>query len=220
MLAGEPLVAKQRWTQFATGPADPPADVARYLRAKLDDQLGLHRDRDVHRPRAVAQHAPFGNRRLRPATRKSGTVAMVLGQVGLHRLQALGAVLDADHVARLAPGSWGCSTRWPLTVMWPCAHQLPGLGAALAEAQPMHDVVQPPLEQAHQRVAGVALAARGFAESSRGTAAPARRSNASPSAFRASAGRSRSACRGDTGACPAPYRGARWRTWACRSACP
>ena len=36
--------------------------------------------------------------------------------------------------------------------------QLPGLGAAQAEAQPMHDVVQPALEQAHQRLAGVALA--------------------------------------------------------------
>ena len=46
----------------------------------------------------------------------------------------------------------------------PVADQLPGLGAAEAEAQPMHDVVQPALEQAHQRVAGVALGAAGAAE--------------------------------------------------------
>ena len=42
--------------------------------------------------------------------------------------------------------------------MWPWRINLPGLGAALAEAEPMDDVVQPAFEQAHQRVAGVALA--------------------------------------------------------------
>ena len=42
--------------------------------------------------------------------------------------------------------------------------QLPGLSTAQAEAEPMHDVVQPALEQAHQRVAGVALAASGTLE--------------------------------------------------------
>ena len=40
------------------------------------------------------------------------------------------------------------STRRPLTVMCPWRHQLPGLGAALAEAEPMHDVVQPALQAA------------------------------------------------------------------------
>ena len=44
------------------------------------------------------------------------------------------------------------------------ANHLAGLGAALAEAQPVDDVVQPPLEDRHQRVAGVALALHGFVE--------------------------------------------------------
>ncbi len=56
------------------------------------------------------------------------------------------------------------STRRPLTVTWPWATNAASLRPALAEAQPMDDVVQPAFQQAHQRFAGVALAAFGLGE--------------------------------------------------------
>ena len=42
------------------------------------------------------------------------------------------------------------------------ANHLASLSPALAEAEPMDDVVQPAFEDHHQRVAGVALALYGF----------------------------------------------------------
>ena len=91
--------------------------------------------------------------------------------------QALGPVLHANHVAHadlVAGDVDAAAVDGDVAV----ANNLPGLGAAEAEAQAMHDVVQPALQQAHQRVAGVALALRRRGRSSRGTAAPARRNSA------------------------------------------
>ena len=72
---------------------------AHYSGTKFDNQLGLHRDRDV---------LGLGMRSTRPSgiapsamPRKSGTVAAVFGQIGLHQLQALGTILHANQVARL-----------------------------------------------------------------------------------------------------------------------
>ena len=42
---------------------------------------------------------PFGNLRI-AAGQKVGHVAMAFGQRGADRIQALGPVLDADHVAQ------------------------------------------------------------------------------------------------------------------------
>ena len=100
---------------------------------------------------------PFGD------AEKVGNRAAMLGQIGLHQLQALGTILHADQVARLDDVAGDVQV---MAVDRDVAmrDQLPGLGAAQAEAEPMHDVVQPAFEQAHQRVAGVSLAAGGTLE--------------------------------------------------------
>src|SRR5262249_28275507 len=131
------------------------------LRAELDDQLGLNRYRDIVRFR-ISHHAALGN----PAFDQSeeiGDVAAVLRQVGLHELQALCPGLDTDPVAgggQVAGDIYGL----PVDGDVPVRNELPGLSAAGAKSEPVHDVVEAPLEEAHQRVAGVALGARGAAE--------------------------------------------------------
>ena len=80
--------------------------------------------------------------------RKSGTSRFAFGHRAADQIEALGPVLDADHVAdaNLVAGNIDAlAVDRDVAV----ADHLPGLGAALAEAEPMHDVVQPALEQRH-----------------------------------------------------------------------
>ena len=86
-----------------------------------------------------------------------------LGHVAANQIEALGPILHADHVAdanQVARNIDAAAVDRDVAV----ANHLAGLGAAQAEAEAMDDVVQPALEQHHQRVARVALAADGFLE--------------------------------------------------------
>ena len=87
----------------------------------------------------------------------------MLGQVGLHHLQALGPILHANHVAR-ADDVAGNVHVLAVDRDMPVSDELPRLGPAEAESQTVYHIVQAALQQAHQRVAGIALGAGGAAE--------------------------------------------------------
>ena len=89
-------------------------------------------------------------------------------------------------------------TRLPLTSEVAVAHQLPRLGVVEGEAQTVDHVVEAALEETQQVLAGDALL-RGALCSSRGTASRRCRRCASPSASRAAARRSPTACGGGSG---------------------
>src|SRR6476620_2212520 len=84
---------------------------------------------------------------------------MTFGERSADRIQALGPILDADHVtqANFVAGNIDAATVHRDVAV---ANDLPGLGAAQPEAETMHDVVEATFEQDQQRVARVALALR------------------------------------------------------------
>ena len=73
------------------------------------------------------------------------------------KIEALRPVLGANHIAEanlIAGDIDAAAVDGNVAV----ANHLPGLGPTLAEAEPMHDVIQAAFEQDHERIARVALA--------------------------------------------------------------
>src|SRR5262245_33953767 len=128
------------------------------LRQQLDDERGLNGNRNVFDARQP-QHLALGNVLLVEAE-ELGDASRETLQALPYEPQALGPRLDADGVSG-AHQIAGNVDLPPVDADMPVADELPRLPPRAGKPQAVHDVVEPPLEQAHQRAAGVSLGTAG-----------------------------------------------------------